>query len=49
MALESEGNPVCLVYWPEPPAALWGGVYGNAKIKPGSPSAVMASGEVVIL
>jgi hypothetical protein len=47
--LESEGNPVCRVSWPEPLAALWGGVYGNAKIEAGPPSAVLASGEVVPL
>jgi hypothetical protein len=47
--LEREGCPVCVVYWPTPPAALWGGVYGNAKIKAGPPSAVLASGEEVPL
>jgi hypothetical protein len=37
------------VYWPDDVGALWGGIYGNAKILRGSPSAVLASGEVVPL
>lgn len=47
--LEREGNPVCAVWWPEPVGKLWAGIYGTAKIMPGSPAAVLASGEVVPL
>ena len=47
--LESEGNPVCAVWWPDSVGKLWAGIYGTAKIMPGSPAAVLASGEVVPL
>jgi hypothetical protein len=47
--METEGNSVCVVYWPEPPAEVWGGTFGNAKILRGEPSAVLASGQVVPL
>lgn len=40
---------MCRVYWPEPPANLWGGIYGSAKIEQGEPRAVLSSGEVVPL
>lgn len=48
-ALEAEGCPVCQVSWPVAVGALWGGLYGNAKIVLGAPSALLASGEVVPL
>lgn len=48
-ALESEGNSVCAVYWPQPVGSLWGGLYGVAKIVKGEPMAVLSSGERVPL
>lgn len=47
--LEREGNSICIVYWPEPTAELWGGQYGNAPIHKGEPAAVLSSGERVPL
>lgn len=40
---------MCVIYWPEPVGALWGGLYGVAKIRAGSRAAVLSSGEVVPL
>jgi len=47
--IEREGNPICVVYWPEPNAALWGGQFGNARIIKGEPGALLSSGERVPL
>lgn len=43
-ALETNANPVCAVYWPEPVGAHWAGVYGTAKIYEGQPLAVTSDG-----
>jgi hypothetical protein len=47
--LEGQVNPVTQVQWPEDVGALWGGVYGAAKISKGEPLAVLSSGERVPL
>lgn len=44
-ALESEGNPVCRVTWPDDVGPLWGGTYGHAKIERGAPGAITADGK----
>lgn len=48
-ALDVPGNPVCIVYWPEPPCDVWGGLCGSAKVYKGEPMAVLSSGEKVPL
>lgn len=47
--LEGPDCPVCRVYWPDAVGALWGGVYGHAKIEQGEPLAVLADGRRIPL